>query len=58
MNIQRQASRFSQNFSLAPPAELAKTASESSAAKIPIVMASCCSEPSRPRSCLGEISAM
>ena len=41
MNIQRQASMPSQNVLPALPAELARTASDNSAAKIPVVMASC-----------------
>jgi hypothetical protein len=43
---------------LAPPALLAQKASESSATKMPMVIAICCNDPSRPRIDAGAISAM
>ena len=58
MNIQRHASSPSHSSSDAPPADVASSWSDSRAAKIPSVMASCCSDPSRPRMAAGAISAM
>src|SRR5690606_40102675 len=57
-NIQRQASRPNHRVPCAPPAAFANSASDSSAAKMPRTIASCCSEANRPRTRLGEISAM
>src|SRR5699024_3049352 len=58
MNIHRQASCPHQSSSAEPPAASAKIASDSSEEKIPTTIASCCSEPSRPRTCAGETSAI
>ena len=58
MNIHRQAATPSQNVSEEPPAELAMTAFDSSAAKMPSTIASCCREPRRPRNFAGATSAM
>src|SRR2546421_700080 len=49
MNIHRQAGSPSSQGRAAPPAAAAITKSTSSAMKMPVTMASCCSEPSRPR---------
>ena len=58
MNIQRQAGRPNQNGSFDPPAAVAKMKSTSSEMKMPVTIANCCNEPSRPRIRAGAISAM
>ena len=57
-NIHRHAGSPNQSSLPAPPATRARNASESRAMKMPVTMASCCSEPIRPRIDAGEISAM
>ena len=58
MNIQRHAGSPNQNSSPPPPAAAAIAKSESRATKMPVTIASCCREPSRPRIDAGLISAM
>ncbi len=58
MNIQRQASSPSHSSSRDPPARCASSESTASDTKMPVTIASCCSEPSRPRMRGGEVSAM
>jgi hypothetical protein len=57
-NIHRHASSPNQNGSRDPPAAAAKAKSTSRERKMPVTMASCCSEPSRPRIRAGATSAM
>ena len=57
-NIQRHASSPAQSVSPEPPAARARRKSTSSEMKIPVTMASCCRDASRPRIRAGAISAM
>ena len=58
MNIQRHAATPNQKVSEEPPAVFAISALDSSAAKMPSTIASCWSEPRRPRNLAGATSAM
>ncbi|SHT16743.1 Uncharacterised protein [Mycobacteroides abscessus subsp. abscessus] len=57
-NIQRHAGRPNHNSSRELPARCANSQSMVRDKKIPVTIANCCREPSRPRMREGEVSAM